>query len=105
MNHSTWKEICEYLDRKNKQISKLATKRLTLVIINYDQQKEKEHSQRLGLHLTTGKSQQDSPKTSSSQPFLGRETQQLHEQWNSRNPYCRVYSFPCKLESHLPKEM
>jgi len=53
------------------------------------------------LYLTTCKGNKYCAQTTSSQPPLCGETQQLHEQWHSSNPNCSIYSFPRKINAHL----
>lgn len=90
-------------------MSNLEKKGLSLVVMQEEinirtRKKKKKVKMKIQLHLTASKGQQNRPKTPSSEPLLGRETQQLHEKWNSSHPHCRVHCFSCKLETHLSKK-
>lgn len=74
---------------------------------SYFGQKKVQHKLTLPItkmqYLTTSKRKQYCPKTSSSYPLLGIDTQQLHKERNSSNPDTSVNSSHGKIQPHLPQ--
>ena len=56
------------------------------------------------MYLTTSKGEQYYTETPNCKPFLGWESQQIHNQWHSSNPNYRINSFASNIEAHLPKQ-